>query len=367
MEQLNKPPFFLEQGKDCSEQFSGGSHNCLNIRFAFLSLFPVVSSEVRAASFDTTGHDKDNSSGVAVTSFGELASSAVITRLFDDRVQTAKTNQFSPPVKPSDINNFTEEIDSTLFTDTGNGTEYLYFLSEKPLCRLRKERIDFIPPGNKGFPEFNLHQQQLFIQREVVGDGRAGHLINLLCGKRKFSPLTIRRKKFLCFGDKLFLWCLPDGMSRRKLFQEIDKAGTEQLCLSFQFRENQTQYSADFSFCSGNLPGKSFLFSYQVSQLILFFFRKAVWLLSLILDKLAYYPGIFVVGLGRLIRDKLEKLFHLIGINHSSIVPATGEKIKAENILLFEPLCSGKMLFSSPGLIINFSVFISVLLNNNFN
>jgi len=163
MNKLSKPPIIFKQGINSPEQFGRSSHDCLSIRFPFIVFSQVVFSKVRAISFDTSSHDKGNSSCVAITSLGNLTDALVIAGLFNHRVQSTKPYQFSPAIKSVDINNLAEEINCTFLTHSRDRCQNSNLLREQFLCHLNNQARDICLLLGEKTKRFYLAQQKFLI------------------------------------------------------------------------------------------------------------------------------------------------------------------------------------------------------------
>jgi len=327
-QKLFKTSVFQEQGINGTQKLCRGGNNCLGIGFAFFSLFKVIFSKVRAVSFNRASHNKGNSSGMGIASFGDSKTCLIVSGLFNNRVQPAKANKFSFIGKSLNINNLSHKIDSRFFSNSRDRGKNFYFSFEKSISYLldKLRYIFFFFQQIKESIYFNF--KQLFIKGITKGNRGRSELINIVGGKPSIS--TFFRNRGYLFS-KFSKRDISYFVSRREFDQNSKDFFRKERISLLNFRKYQSKDSFDFSFSFSNIMGNSFFFSYKVSEAIFFILRMIFISFKVIFIKFQELSNSFsalFVSSRRFRISESEKSPHFIRVNFNSIIPPYFKEVK---------------------------------------
>ncbi|MCM8827925.1 MAG: DUF4838 domain-containing protein [Candidatus Omnitrophica bacterium] len=165
---LNKKFIFFKQCINHPQEFCGSGNNRFGIRFPLRPFFGVIISEVRTTSLYATTHNENNPSCMCIAPLGNLKRPFVITRLFDNRIQSTKPNKFLPAFKSSNIHNLAYKVNGALFTYTRNRCKYLSV--KNSLSYLRNKISDIFKMHQKIIKCLYFHPQQFLINNKLMGN-----------------------------------------------------------------------------------------------------------------------------------------------------------------------------------------------------
>ncbi len=299
-------------------------HDSFSKRQAVLFSFKEISFKKGIAANNANSHQVDDSSEMAIASFGDFACAFKLARLVNRRVNTSIGNKGLMGREVTNIAYLCKKSSSCRITDTVNGSNNLHLLNSDGLTEIRDGAGEFIQLFHqvKESRDF-LGQDKLF--SKAIGCNRIfGSIDNRLCVDRDFSAFAASVKS-LCNNLSL---SGSDKTGRGEFFKEQKHSSSKDITDGLQFRESSLENPFNLVFSGSNKVGDGLSFSGDIPE-VSHILRNGELLNGILVDKKE--PGdskrVFFVGLGF-----MQRQFSEIGdkkwINDNRIAPFTGQRRK---------------------------------------